>query len=404
MATGTILNQTQPPQSPRRISKSSIALAGMAVVIVVVQRAFLMLSAATAATYDHQTPTLKQLFITGYNHWDSWYYLSISMHGYTDFKESAFLPLYPFVIRIVHMLTGSSYLAVGVWISLICFVIALFFLGQLVEASFDMTTAVVSMLLYAFFPTSYYFDATYTEALFMALLIGTAYFAHRGQLLTAGVLSALATLTRNTGILLCIVLAAELIRARQPGWKFWVLEWWRKTGLSAWSLALAPATFVGYCIWLKYRFGNFLAFVQAEKIWSRTHMEPWNTIAKAFQYDLSSDVHVNTPGYHLFEIMCLLFALGTLALGLLVVGRSLQKWAWWLYATAVVWVFLSAPALGKNPDYLMSVPRFVLMLFPSFIFLARFTRSWSRISLVIAIFACVLFFENAMFYEGLWIA
>ena len=403
MAIGTI-NHSHPRQPSQQISSSPIVIGALSILIVVVQRLYLILSASTASAYYHQTPTLNRLLVTGYNRWDSWYYISISMHGYTDFKESAFWPFYPIVMRIVHMVTGYSYLDVGVSISLVCFAVALFFLGQLVYASFDMRTAGIAMVLYAFFPTSYYFDATYTEALFMALLIGSVYFAHRGHLLTAGAMSALATLTRNTGILVCIILAAEIIRLRQPGWKFWTLEWWKKAGSSTWSLAFAPATLVGYCVWLKYRFGSFLAFVQAEKIWNRTHMQPWDTIAKAFEFDLSPNAHMSTPGYHRFEIASLLFALGTLALGLLVVRRSLHKWAWWVYTAAVVWVFLAAPALGRNPDYLMSVPRFVLMLFPCFIFLARFTQSSFRTSVVIAVFACVLFLENAMFYSGLWIA
>jgi hypothetical protein len=389
--------------TPRK-GNSAVSIASLALVIVGLQRAFLMLSATAASQLYHQTPTLSRLLITGYNRWDSWYYIAIGMHGYTDFKEAAFWPFYPMVMRMVHLLTGASYMVSGVIVSLVCFVIALFFLGRLVHDMFDMRTCIITMVLYAFFPTSFYFDSTYTEGLFMALLTGAAYFAHKGHFMAAGVPSALATLTRNTGIVICVVLLGELIRIRQPGWKFWVLEWWKRVGSPILSLAFAPIMLLGYCFWLQYRYGNFFAFVQAEKIWNRTHMEPWNTIAKAFEFYLSPHPQMKTPGYHLFEITCLVFALYTLAIGLFLVDRSLSKWAWWLYAAAVVWIFCAAPALGRNPDYLMSVPRFILMLFPCFIFLARTIKTWFGAVVAVGICSCVLFVENAMFYAGLWIA
>ncbi|MCL6455155.1 MAG: hypothetical protein K6T78_16260 [Alicyclobacillus sp.] len=371
--------------------------------ICIAQRLWLVASAATADLRRHLPVTLRTLFLTGYRHWDATWYIRLAAVGYTRLKDTAFWPVYPLCMRLLHALTGRSFVFCGVAVSSIAFACAVCLFGLLVMRTFGLRAAIGSMGLYAFFPTAYYFEAVYTEALFMALLIGAVYAGRTGRFALANLLAALATLTRNTGILVCVILLLEHVRQCGAGIQFWTIRWWR--GVSprvAWIL-LAPAAFTLYCLWLHARFGHYLAFLQAERIFNRHFAPPWRTVAGTADLLLHPDHAVMSASYVQFEAMTWGFAVLTLLIGLACVGKSLTLWGWWLYALAVTFVISADPALNL-PDYLLSVPRFDLMLFPAFAFLARWLRKPWMVWLVVVLFAAGLFWKNGDFVQGVWIA
>jgi hypothetical protein len=94
---------------------------------------------------------------------------------------------------------------------------------------------------------SLFFTAIYTESLFLALAVGAVYAARRDRPAIAGVLAALAAITRVTGVLLIVPIA--LLHGRRRGGPDRRLAW----------LALAPAALVGFLAYLAARGYGWLA-------------------------------------------------------------------------------------------------------------------------------------------------
>lgn len=375
---------------------------GLALGIVVVQRIVLAISLWFSYHRQHTASTLYSLFFKGFVHWDSSWYLLLAKDGYTRLKDTAFWPLYPMTMRAVHVCTHLSLISCGIIISLICFVFAVFFLGLVVAREFSHRTAVMAMLLFAFFPTAYYFDAVYTEAMFMALALAAVYFSNRHRFWLAGVLAALATLTRNTGLLLVLVLAFDYLRYRDMGYRFWRPEWWRQLNLPFLGLFIPPAGLLLYCIWLKVRFGYLFAFLEAERYWHRSYMAPW----QAYAHTLTQVYHQRHTllhhSYAAFEAGAFTVALVMLLLGLKYVRKSATQWGWWLYLLAITWITTSEPSLNIS-DYLLSLPRFVLMMFPGFAYIADIKPKWV-VWVIFLLFAGLLVIKADRFAHGEWIA
>lgn len=375
---------------------------GLAVGLVILQRAVLTLTILRGLTHSHKPWTLYSLFVQGFSHWDSTWYILIAKTGYTNLKQTAFWPIYPLTMRALHWCTNLNLDVCGVLISFIAFIFALFFLGMVVEREFSSRTAVMAMLLYAFFPTAFYFDAVYTEALFMALSLGAVYYANKQRFWTAGVLALLATLTRNSGLLLVLVLGFDYIRAREMGHRFWKAQWWKQINLRFIGVLLPVVGLVGYCVWLKVRFGSFLAFLEAEHYWHRGYMPPWKSFAHTLLLVFHQRHTMMKDSYVTFEAGAFTFAVVMLLLGLRYLRTSATQVGWWLYLLAITWITSSEPALNL-PDYLLSLPRFALMMFPGFAYLADFRPRW-LVWLVLAGFSVLLALKGNEFFHMKWIA
>ena len=95
----------------------------------------------------------------------------------------------------------------GVALSILCTAFALFFVYRITENLYGARAARASTLALAFFPTAFFLNAVYTEALFLVLTAGAVWAARvRGNLWLAGIFGALAAATRNLGVLLLVPL------------------------------------------------------------------------------------------------------------------------------------------------------------------------------------------------------
>ena len=164
--------------------------------------------------------------------WDSVWYLRIADSGYGDSApRAAFFPLYPLLVRGVATVLGGSHgalLVAAYLVSLAAFLGALTLLYRLTELELGRRLARPTLLLLAVFPAAVYFGAPYSESLFLLLAVGAFYAARTGRWAWAGACAGLASATRSAGLLLLLPLA---------------LIWWdsrpRRSRDAAW-LALAP--------------------------------------------------------------------------------------------------------------------------------------------------------------------
>jgi hypothetical protein len=338
--------------------------------------------------------------------WDSVWYLRIADSGYEDSAaRTAFFPLYPLLVRGVGTLFGGSpgaLLAAAFLVSLAAFLAALVLLHRLTELELGRRLARPALLLLAVFPAAVYFGVPYSESLFLLLAVGTFYAARTGRWAWAGVCAGLASGTRSAGLLLVLPLA---------------LIWWqsrpRRVRDGAWVL-LAPAGLVAYAAWLGLVEGDALRFLDVQEAWSRELTVPlagaWDGFAAAVDgvRQLASgsrspvyfDAAAGDP-FRIAAINVMLFATLVFAVVACVgVFRRLPR-AYGVWVAASLVLPLTFPV---TPQPLMSLPRFVAVLFPVFMWLAVVCEERRVTDLAVGASAVGLGLFTAQYASWHWIS
>jgi hypothetical protein len=338
--------------------------------------------------------------------WDSVWYLRIADSGYGDSApRAAFFPLYPLLVRAVATPFGASegaLLLAAYALSLAAFAAALFLLYRLTELELGRRLARPTLLLLAVFPAAVYFGAPYSESLFLLLAVGAFYAARSGHWAWAGTCAGLASATRSAGLLLLIPLA---------------IVWWdsmpRRGRDAAW-LALAPLGIAAYAAWLGLVEGDALRFLDVQEAWSRELTVPlagaWDGLVAAVDGIRQLASGSRTPVYfeaaagdpfRIAAINVMLFVTLVFAVVACVgVWRRLPR-AYGAWVGASLLLPLTFPV---TPQPLMSLPRFVAVLFPLFMWLAIVCDERRNTDLVAAVFAVGLGLFTAQYATWHWVS
>ena len=321
--------------------------------------------------------------------WDSVWYLAIADGGYEGGAREAFFPLYPLLVRIGGLLVGSPLIA-GALVSTALLGVALVALHRLVALDFDRDVARNAVLVTALFPMSFFFSAVYSESLFLALSVGAVLSARQDRWAWAGALGALAASTRSAGLLLLVPLLLIYLYdgGRLSGRP-------RRLRPDVLWLALVPLGLAAYCAYLGAIGHDALAPFHAQEVWFRSFAGPfvgaWDGLVAGVQGARQLLSGSRTPVYfaqaggdpflvarHNIELLVWLALLVPATIGVL---RRLPI-AYGAYLVAAIALPLSYPV---GPQPLMSLPRFVVVLFPLMIWLALWMtgRVW-RERLVLA--------------------
>lgn len=319
--------------------------------------------AANATAYDPQGLTrpfgaVGDALVAPAARWDAMWFQTIAEEGY-DGQRAAFFPLYPALLAAAAALTGSA-LVGGIAVSLGCLVAGLAVLHRLVALDFGDDVAGLCVLLVACFPGALWFSAVYSEALYLALSVGAVYAARTDRWAVAGVCGALAASTRSAGIVLLVPLA---------------LLWWRgaRRPLRLAWLALVPFGLGLFCVALAAAGEDPLAPFEAQEAWDRERAIPFGAVPDAVRagWDGLREIVTGAPRpsapydpawLNVGLLACLAGVLVALAGAV----RRLPA-AYWLYAAAALALPLSFPVEGQP---LMSLPRFVAVLWPLHLWLA----------------------------------
>jgi hypothetical protein len=339
--------------------------------------------------------------------WDAAWYLRIADSGYGgDGVRAAFFPLYPALVRGIGELGGGSAgarLVAAYLISLAAFLGALALLHRLAELELGRPLAAPTLLLTALFPAALFFGAPYSESLFLLASVGAFYAGRTGRWAWAGAAAGAAAATRSAGILLLVPLA--ILWWTQPGH--------RRPGQLAW-LALGPAGLGAFAVYLGATGGDAFSFLNVQDSWYRHFAGPlggaWDGLVAAFDGARQLLSGSRTPVYFdkaagdPFRIATLnLMLLGFLVFAIVAcvgVWRRLPK-AYGAYVTVALLLPLSYPV---RPQPLMSLPRFLAVLFPIFMWLALVSEERRLTSRVAAISAIGLGLFTAEFATWHWVS
>jgi hypothetical protein len=324
--------------------------------------------------------------------WDSVWYLAIANDGYApgDARRAAFFPLYPLLVRAAGAVVGSPLVA-GALVSLACFALALVLLHRLTELEIGTRAAGPAVWALALFPGAVFFSAVYSEALYLALSVGCVYAARTGRWAWAGTAGALAAATRSAGVLLIVPLAL-LWLAQTRGHRV-------RPGDAAW-IAVVPLGLVAYGASLALWGSDPLAPLHAQEVWFREFAGPflgtWDGAVAAWRgiHDLGD------PGARADVVL-----FGFLLAAVPAVAGVLRRLpaAYGAYVVCALALPLSYPV---GPQPLMSLPRFLAVLFPLFMWLGLWLAEGGRLrrAAVLVPSAAGLVAVTAVFATWHWIA
>lgn len=234
--------------------------------------------------------------------WDSGWYMGIAQQGYhwdrriAGQQNVAFFPGYPLALRVLARAFGVRPVAMsetavdfhsaaaweqtklawlGAGLSLGALLVGLLYLFRLTRERWGPEAASSAVLLAATYPFAVFYNAVYTEALFLAAALGAFYhFGHR-RYVWAAVWGAVAGAARPNGCLLSVPLAVMAVegalrQARAETGGSWRAAWPELTRamLAASMPGVAMLAFTTYLYTLS---GRWFLWLEAHGAWGRTY-------------------------------------------------------------------------------------------------------------------------------------
>jgi hypothetical protein len=338
---------------------------------------------ANPTIWHLEDPLLRPLL-----RWDAGWYLNIAVHGYsyngdpTQAQNIVFQPLYPLLCRQCSKVTGLSIPQCAIFLSNLAFLLGLWALYCLVRRELNAQVARHTIALLAFFPASLFFSSMYTESFYLCFSV-LAFMAFRHQrFLQGGLWSGLATATRLPGILLCVPLLGEgLFRRKMHA------PYWRVLG----ALCLTAAGLLAYMAYQWVAFGDPIANFRVQQQapgWRGVFAWPFESLTSGLRQSSSA---VFTP-FPFDAWLTLLFV------GLACVTPVYLPTSYALYSLLGIAIPLFTTA------GIVSMTRYLVLLFPPFIMLGLIGSHWGWTSWLIgAVFTVALVYFSMHFAQWHWV-
>jgi Mannosyltransferase (PIG-V) len=385
-----------------------------------------------AVSLTHGRGWLGDLLTAPVARWDSAWFLEVARHGYqpqlggVSAPRDAYFPLYPLAIRALSVLGGGQVLAGGL-LSLGAFAVALYGIHRLTTLELGggqrgAQSARLAVLVMAFSPMAFFFSAVYSESLYLALSVGVFWAARNGRWGWVGVLGALASATRNTGLVLLLAAAVIYLygprRDRAPDRPAVGGSILRPRYRMRWDalwLAAMPLGAAVFELYLRLAGGRQLGSLHAEAAWGRHFTGPlvglWDALRAAFDgarqllspqtkhvYFAAAEGSATINAEHNLLMLTILAAAIPATIGVL---RRLPL-AYGLYVIGAIALPLSDPVRSEP---LQSLPRFMVVLFPLGIWLAAWLAERPRTQRpVLLLSASLLAVFLAQFATWHWVA
>jgi hypothetical protein len=338
-----------------------------------------------------------QPWLSGWARWDAGWYFEIVRNGYsyTPGVQStvAFFPGYPLLIWTVDLLPIGLYTAaVAVTLAAGLSAVVLFSRWcEQVRPHRSTLPAVAALLVSPF--AFYLLGAVYSDAVFLAAAVGAFLLLERGRPGMAGLVGAIATLTRpvGPGLVFGLALRAWELRDRRVPSLFGrprISKWWWAT------VVVALAGFAAYCIYLAIRFDDPFAFIE------QTGAPGWDQAAgprtwfKVRFVESMLDTSGRIRTRNLVHLSLVVGALATVPTVWRRYGRA--------YALYVM-VMVAVPAISSR-DF-MGLGRYSLAAFPVYAAAGEVLERWPRARFAIyGLSALVMFTGAALFARGEYIS
>lgn len=360
------------------------------ITIALTSKVLILLSLGQLSTYFFPNSRSRSLNIWElWNVWDAPHYISIASSGYQAQGIEAyfivFLPLLPLLIFISKFIFQTNFLVAGYIVSLVSSILLAIMFYKLILLDFSKKTAMFAVFLLFIFPTSFFLHIPYTEPLFILLAASAFYFARKKNYWRAFFLVSLASFTKTAGLALIPAILAEILIFDKEN--FFKENIFKKIRFLLFGLVLSLSGFLTYLFINYFIYGDILYFTLAEK-------ENWFTTFAPFGQGFVSAYESIFWRQGLDKIMIGYGQIIAFVLGLLMSIFVLIKirFSYGLYMLLVLW---SSSAMS----FWLSMPRYIISLFPMFIALALFSENlifrsiWTLTSTVLLIVLGIIFIQ-----------
>ena len=313
---------------------------------------------------------------------DSQHYLDIAEEWYLSegdwgrIVQLVFLPGYPLVVRLFSSLT-KEYLHTAMLVSALSFAGGGTVLYCLTRLDGDHETALRAVKYICLLPGAFFFAAPMSESLFFLLSVSCVYCGRKGHWLPAGLLGMLAAFTRSLGLMLVIPVCFDFLEHLLPPGK----KHLGKIIASGLCLFLIPLGFLAYCAICKDISGEWFKFMEYQNVhWHQSLGLFFNTASYQIEYAIDDFRNLDYEGMMGLWIPNLFCSLFSLVVMILSVRRQHAGYTAYFIGYFVI-------AIGAT--WLLSAPRYLLVLFPVSIGLADLTENRSVDSFATALLAII---------------
>jgi hypothetical protein len=359
---------------------------------------------ATAYVVFRQGALDPEHLLSIWSRWDAPHYLDLVVFGYraTDAGNLVgpngyrsvypgdlplyivFYPLFPWLATLVNALVNDPLISAFVVTTLASMFVAPL-LYRLVRHDEEPAVAMRAAWFLLIFPTAYFLHIGYTEALFMALVLGSFLAARNERWWLAGALGGLAALARVNGLVLVPALAAEAFAqwlGRPPEERRIRVEWL--------AIGLVGVGFGLYLALNQVVYHNAFAFLRIQdEHWFKSLAPPWEGIAGVWGWTQNE----NPDNALMIGWMELLF----IAIGLVgTIHAAIRFRPSWFAWMAGNWLLFTSTA------FVVSVPRYSLTLFPLYVSLAVMSRRTMVLVVLSGISIVGLVYFAGRFATGVW--
>lgn len=215
------------------------------------------------ATLNHGT------WLGAFDRWDAAYYLAIAQHGYPSassaLSRTAFFPGYPLLITAIHGATFGllNYLQSATMVSWAAFIGTSVVLYRLTARLFGQRVALVTTILFCWFPASLFYLSPYSEALFAFEIVLVVDLIERRKFIAGAVIAAYASTTSPESVALTIALPVSALLIGKGVTRAFTYA------------AISGAGIAAYMTYLWVRFGRPFEFINVQSYWRRSELFPF---------------------------------------------------------------------------------------------------------------------------------
>lgn len=354
------------------------------------------LIAVYGASFPREILRHPSLAYTFWARWDTGWYVSLATDGYARLQHVlippghyqdgvAFAPALPLAIRITYRALHISPLLAGFVVVSVCLLVALVGIYQLAASDFGKSVASTTVLLVLVFPSAFFFDTVYAEAIVLMGTVWAVLLVRRDRLALAGVFATVAVLAKVAAVIILALMLIEYWDRARSG----IIRRWRRLG---WFLT--PLLAVGaWAAYLQYRLRNPLGFLTAHQEWNH-HFSPlvWGPVVNSVRDLLSLSMFDQPHG--VISLLDLLSVLLLAAAAVYIFVRVRRSYG--IYCGLALLAITSSGLLDSSY-------RHFLLAFPAFIGGAVLVqnRPWLERVMLVAM-APLLAYSLSRFVVGQW--
>lgn len=343
-------------------------------------------------TYQNSSIGPNNIFSMWAN-FDGGHYLDLAQYGYgyqhkTD-MDYAFFPIYPWLIKSFNFF--NSYLFSGLFLSHLALILSLYFLYKLILFDENAKIAKSAIQFLIIFPTAFFFGSVYTESVFLLLSVLSFYFARKNNFFLSSVFAGIASATRLAGIFIFPAIVYEYWLANDKNLK-------KALNPSIVWLSIAPLGLLSFMKFQVIKVNDPLFFVNLQSNFAQRTTDKLILLYQVFFRYFKMLIFVDHTDPLFFTVM-LEFLSACLLVFILIFFIKKMRFSYWIYCLLSFLV----PSLTGT---FMSLPRFVLVLFPVFIFLSKWFSNMPKIYTKIYFILCIIFtlISVVLFTRGYFVA